>query len=221
MHANLFAVPQRTDCLPSTPSRLSTTLPPVRFTNCSRGAHSRRSARLQRRAARAHCTRAASALLSPMRAAIQLWNPNRAALGGRAHASLTKTQPIDRSEPHGVLATPALAVRARTLRASLSLREIERARKRSSRGEKRKKPAMDCGRRCSMWSLLSVLLGEHPPWRLPCCSAGTRCAARAREPARARKSRAPDHQLHPLPRWRARNVTCPPVPVSGHGARAW
>ena len=66
-----------------------------------------------------HCTRAASALLSPMRAAIQLWNPNRAALGGRAHASLTQTQPIDRSEPHGVLATPALAERARTLRASL------------------------------------------------------------------------------------------------------
>ena len=72
-----------------------------------------------------YCTRAASALLPSMRAAIQLWNPNRAALGGRAHASLTKTQPIDRSEPHGVLATPALAVRARTLRASLSLREIE------------------------------------------------------------------------------------------------
>jgi hypothetical protein len=90
-----------------------------------------------------------------MRAAIQLWNPNRAALGGRAHASLTKTQPIDRSEPHGVLATPALAVRARTLRASLSLREIERA-------EGRKKEKARNGLRETMFSMVSSFCS---PWR--------------------------------------------------------
>ena len=85
-----------------------------------------------------------------MRAAIQLWNPNRAALGGRAHASLTKTQPIDRSEPHGVLATPALAVRARTLRASLSLREIERVEE-----EGRKKEKARNGLRETMFNVVS------------------------------------------------------------------
>ena len=129
-----------------------------------------------------------------MRAAIQQWNPNRAALGGRAHASLTQIQPIDRSEPHGVLATPALAGRARTLRASLTLGEIEcrkerkrereKGRKRleeKKEGEKKERKKKVNAAEAKGRAMTFALLFHWDPVR----------RASAREHERARASRAP------------------------------